>query len=69
MSVSLLRNVRLRIGAGAAKPGPAIGQVRLFSLVTFVSRLFPLRIELFSFIVIAVDERFLLFCAFGCYLT
>lgn len=26
MSVSLLRLVRLRIGAGSAKPGPAIGQ-------------------------------------------
>ncbi len=26
MSVSLLRKVRLLIGAGAAKPGPAIGQ-------------------------------------------
>jgi len=26
MSISLLRKVRLRIGAGAAKPGPAIGQ-------------------------------------------
>jgi len=27
MSVQLLRKVRLRIGAGQAKPGPAIGQV------------------------------------------
>ena len=26
MSVSLLRTVRLRVGAGTAKPGPAIGQ-------------------------------------------
>lgn len=26
MSVSLLRHVRLRIGANNAKPGPAIGQ-------------------------------------------
>ena len=26
MSVSLLRQVRLRVGAGSAKPGPAIGQ-------------------------------------------
>jgi len=26
MSVSLVRTVRLRVGAGAAKPGPAIGQ-------------------------------------------
>ncbi len=26
MSVNLLRVVRLRVGAGAAKPGPAIGQ-------------------------------------------
>ena len=26
MSVSLVRSVRLRVGAGAAKPGPAIGQ-------------------------------------------
>ena len=26
MSVTLVRNVRLRVGAGAAKPGPAIGQ-------------------------------------------
>jgi large subunit ribosomal protein L11 len=26
MSVQLLRKVRLRIGAGSAKPGPAIGQ-------------------------------------------
>jgi hypothetical protein len=26
--VALLRDVRLLLGAGAAKPGPAIGQVR-----------------------------------------
>ena len=26
MSVSLVRKVRLRVGAGIAKPGPAIGQ-------------------------------------------
>jgi large subunit ribosomal protein L11 len=26
MSVTLLRNVRLLVGAGSAKPGPAIGQ-------------------------------------------
>ena len=26
MSVNLVRTVRLRVGAGAAKPGPAIGQ-------------------------------------------
>jgi large subunit ribosomal protein L11 len=26
MSVSLVRKVRLRVGAGVAKPGPAIGQ-------------------------------------------
>lgn len=26
MSVTLLRTVRLKVGAGAAKPGPAIGQ-------------------------------------------
>jgi len=26
MSVTMLRQVRLRVGAGSAKPGPAIGQ-------------------------------------------
>ena len=26
MSIALIRQVRLRIGAGTAKPGPAIGQ-------------------------------------------
>ena len=26
MSLSLIRTVRLRVGAGSAKPGPAIGQ-------------------------------------------
>lgn len=31
LDIMLLRTVRLRVAAGAAKPGPAIGQVNLCS--------------------------------------
>ena len=40
MSVTLVRKVRLRVGAAAAKPGPAIGQVYYsafyFNLAVFI---------------------------------
>ena len=42
MSVNLLRTVRLRVGAGSAKPGPAIGSkntyLRFFNFIRTSSR-------------------------------